>query len=82
VTFWKVLGELRHKLTLHCLSGKKVSVKEIVYLVGLCEPAAFSRAFKRWTGASTPQARASKIDKDKLFIARRPCDISCFFFKT
>ncbi len=52
VTFEKVLDELRHKLALHYLSGKKVSVNETAYLLGFSEPAAFSRAFKRWTGSS------------------------------
>src|SRR6266852_5078922 len=52
ITFEKVLDELRHKLALHYLNGKKVSVNETAYLVGFSEPAAFSRAFKRWTGSS------------------------------
>jgi AraC-like DNA-binding protein len=52
VTFEQVLDELRHKLALHFLSGKKVSVSETAYLVGFSDPAAFSRAFKRWTGTS------------------------------
>ena len=52
VTFEKVLDELRHKLALHYLSGKKVSVNQTAYLVGFSEPGAFSRAFKRWTGSS------------------------------
>lgn len=52
VTFVQVLDELRHKLALHFLSGKKVSVSETAYLVGFSDPAAFSRAFKRWTGTS------------------------------
>ena len=51
-TFEKVLDELRHKMALNYLSGKKVSVNETAYLVGFSEPAAFSRAFKRWTGSS------------------------------
>jgi methylphosphotriester-DNA--protein-cysteine methyltransferase len=34
VTFAKVLDELRHKMALHYLSGKKVSVNETAYLVG------------------------------------------------
>jgi AraC-like DNA-binding protein len=51
-TFEQVLDELRYKLALHFLSGKKVSVSETAYLVGFSDPAAFSRAFKRWTGKS------------------------------
>jgi AraC-like DNA-binding protein len=64
VTFEKLLDELRHKLALHYLSGKKASVNETAYLVGFSDPAAFSRAFKRWTGASPRAALASKIDDD------------------
>jgi len=47
VTFETVLDELRHKLAVHYLSGKRTSVNETAYLVGFSEPAAFSRAFKR-----------------------------------
>jgi AraC-like DNA-binding protein len=49
-TFETILDSLRHQLALHYLSGKKVSVHETAYLVGFSDPAAFSRAFKRWTG--------------------------------
>ncbi len=59
VTFEKVLDELRYKLALGYLRGKKVSVNETAYLVGFSEPAAFSRAFKRWTGASPRNMRAA-----------------------
>ena len=52
VTFEQILDELRYKLALHYLNGKKASVNETAYLVGFSEPAAFSRAFKRWTGSS------------------------------
>lgn len=58
VTFAQVLDELRHTLALHYLSGKKVSVNETAYLVGFSEPAAFSRAFRRWTGSTPRAARA------------------------
>lgn len=56
-TFEKVLDELRHKLAVHYLSGKKVSIAETAYLVGFSEAAAFSRAFKRWTGKSPREMR-------------------------
>lgn len=49
-TFERILDDLRHKLALSYLSGKKISVNEVAYLVGFTDPAAFSRAFKRWTG--------------------------------
>lgn len=58
ITFEKALDELRHQLALHYLNEKKVPVNETAYLVGFSEPAAFSRAFKRWTGSS-PRAFVS-----------------------
>jgi AraC-like DNA-binding protein len=42
VTFETVLDDLRCRLALHYLSGKKVSVNETAYLVGFSDLAAFS----------------------------------------
>lgn len=52
VTFQKILDDLRRQMAIGYLDGKKVSVNETAFLVGFSEPAAFSRAFKRWTGVS------------------------------
>jgi AraC-like DNA-binding protein len=46
----KLLDELRHKMAMHYLSAKKVSLNETAYLIGYSDPTAFSRAYKRWTG--------------------------------
>ena len=58
VSFERLLDDLRRELAQHYLSGQQVSVNETAYLVGFSEPAAFSRAFKRWTGISPKQARS------------------------
>jgi AraC-like DNA-binding protein len=60
-TFEKVLDELRHRLALDYLSGRKVSLNEAGYLLGFSDAAAFSRAFKRWTGCSPREARNALV---------------------
>jgi AraC-like DNA-binding protein len=58
VTFEQVLDELRHRMALDYLTARKVSVNETAYLAGFSEPAAFSRAFKRWTGKRPRDAQS------------------------
>lgn len=64
VTFEKVLDELRHEMALHYLNEKRASVNETAYRVGFSDPAAFSRAFKRWTGSSPGAIRTAKPKGD------------------
>ena len=63
VTFEQVLDELRHNLALHYLNEKKISVSETAYLLGFSEAAAFSRAFRRWTGASPRTIASAKREE-------------------
>jgi AraC-like DNA-binding protein len=51
-SFAAVLDGVRQRLAMDYLAAGKVSVNETAYLVGFADPAAFSRAFKRWTGHS------------------------------
>jgi AraC-like DNA-binding protein len=51
-TFEQVLDELRHRLALDYLGQRETTVNQTARLVGFSDPAAFSRAFKRWTGCS------------------------------
>jgi AraC-like DNA-binding protein len=66
-TFQEVLDDLRHRMAIYYVSGRKVSVNEAAFLVGFSDPAAFSRAFKRWTGVSpramktAPEAHSSRF---------------------
>jgi AraC-like DNA-binding protein len=62
-TFERVLDELRHRMAADYLGARKVSVNETAYLVGFSEPAAFSRAFKRWTGSS-PRAMRTAVGQN------------------
>ncbi|MGZ7078930.1 MAG: AraC family transcriptional regulator ligand-binding domain-containing protein [Thermoanaerobaculia bacterium] len=52
VTFKQVLNEVRRELATQYLSERKLAVNETAYLLGFSDPAAFSRAYKRWTGHS------------------------------
>jgi AraC-like DNA-binding protein len=54
-SYQQVLDSSRRETAERCLTGSSLSVAEIAYMLGFSEPAAFHRAFKRWTGV-TPQA--------------------------
>lgn len=59
-TYEQVLDALRHRMAMRYLTGARVSVNETAYLVGFSEPAAFSRAFKRWTGKSPREVQVAR----------------------
>ena len=56
-TYEKVLDGLRRRLALRLVREQGLAVKEVAYRLGFSDPAAFSRAFKRWTGTSPGEMR-------------------------
>ena len=51
VTYEQLLDGLRRRLAMRFMR-EGLSVKDAAYRLGFSDPAAFSRAFKRWTGSS------------------------------
>jgi AraC-like DNA-binding protein len=52
VSYQQLVDEVRKSLALQYLSSGQYPLKEISYILGYNEISAFSRAFKRWTGAA------------------------------
>jgi AraC-like DNA-binding protein len=56
-TFEEVLDAKRRQLAVRYLGHDRSTVKAAAYKLGFSDPAAFSRAFKRWTGTSPSNFR-------------------------
>jgi len=59
-SFHGLVDVLRRETAEKCITDASLSIAEIAYLAGYSEPAAFHRAFKRWTGC-TPQAFRQRL---------------------
>jgi AraC-like DNA-binding protein len=55
VSYQELLDAARREVAGQHVSGSRMSISEVAYLLGYSEPAPFHRAFKRWYGV-TPQA--------------------------
>jgi len=58
-TFDALLERLRRDLAQSYLADPRLSIAEVAYLLGYSEPSAFHRAFRRWTGVTPGELRAS-----------------------
>jgi AraC-like DNA-binding protein len=59
-TFSIVLDDLRRRLAFEYVSGVDYALSEIAFLLGFSQPAAFHRAFKRWTQQTPLEYRRSR----------------------
>lgn len=58
-TFSQIVDELRRGLAERYLGEPRSAISEIAFLLGFSNVTAFGRAFKRWTGVSPTEYRAS-----------------------
>lgn len=58
-TYRALLDQLRHERAISYLRDPRHSIGEVAFLLGFSELSAFSRAFKRWTGQTPVDYRAS-----------------------
>lgn len=56
-SFAELLDGLRRDLAAQYLTQARLAIGEIAFLLGLSEPSAFHRAFKRWYGAAPGEYR-------------------------
>ena len=57
VTYQELLDQTRREAANTYLRVAALSIGEVAYLLGYSEPAAFHRAFKRWTGMGPQEFR-------------------------
>jgi AraC-like DNA-binding protein len=56
-TFGEILERLRRRLAARYMADDQMSIKQIAWLLGYSEIAAFIHAYRRWTGGSPGRAR-------------------------
>jgi AraC-like DNA-binding protein len=58
-SFHELLEECRRTIACSYLGDRKLAAYEVSFLLGYAEPSTFFRAFKRWTGKTPQEYRAS-----------------------
>lgn len=70
-TFRRIVDQVRRAQALAHFSATQMSVSEITHLLGFSCSSSFTRAFKRWTGLSPSEWRASSGSRALLAPPRR-----------
>jgi AraC-like DNA-binding protein len=60
-SYQQIKDTVRRELALELLSKREINIADIAERTGFTEPAAFSRAFKKWCGVSPAQYRTDKF---------------------
>jgi len=60
-SFQGILEETRRSIALGYLADRRFAAYEVSFMLGYSEPATFFRAFKRWTGQTPQQYRATAM---------------------
>ena len=60
-TYLQLVDDTRKDLALRYIEDPQRSVTDITFSLGFSQPSAFTRAFKRWTGASPSDYRAKEL---------------------
>lgn len=66
LTYQQLVDDTRKDLALCYIDDVKRSVSDITFSLGFSQPSAFTRAFKRWTGATPTDYRASRFSGKAL----------------
>lgn len=61
--FKSLVARYRERLARRLLARTEEPLDQIIYLTGFSEPAAFTRAFKRWTGETPTEYRRRRRDE-------------------
>ena len=64
VTYQELLDACRRESAERHLSERRYGIGEVAYLLGFSEPAAFHRAFKRWTGLTPREFRHTAEERN------------------
>ena len=60
LTYQRLVDDTRRDLALRYIEDRAKSITELTFLLGFSGQSAFTRAFRRWTGASPTEYRSAR----------------------